>query len=171
MYSIGPTADIRDLIQVTGADETRIRVLVTGCVFLILLILLRRFVVSLYLIASVLFSFFATLGATFAFFWALEPDGFPGLDWKVSVLLFTALVAIGEDYNIFLLTRVQEEVARHGPLNAVPLALTRTGSLIVGFGLSVLNRRRTASGAMSARLASSAFVIPSASRRLSRALR
>ncbi len=136
IYFVGSTSDIRDLIAVTGADETRIRYLVTGCVFLILLFLLRRPVVAMYLIVSVLFSFFATLGATYAFFWAIAPDGFPGLDWKVSVLLFTVLVAIGEDYNIFLMTRVDEE-ERTGKSseNAVVQALVKTGPIITSCGL------------------------------------
>ena len=103
-------------------------------VFLILLILLRKPVVSAYLILSVLFSYYATLGATFAVFWALDPAGFAGLDWKVAIFLFTILIAVGEDYNIFLLTRVHEEQKVHGPIGGVTEALVKTGGIISSCG-------------------------------------
>jgi len=104
-------------------------------VFFILIVLLRRPIVSLYLIASVLFSFFATLGATYGCFWALDPGGFVGLDWKVPVFLFTILVAIGEDYNIFLMTRIGEEQKRRGPIGGITKALVKTGGIITSCGI------------------------------------
>ena len=104
-------------------------------VFLILLALLRQLVVSLYLIISVFFSYLVTLGLTFAVWWALDPAGFVGLDWKVPTFLFTILIAVGEDYNIFLMTRIQEEQRRHGRIQGVAIALTRTGSIISSCGV------------------------------------
>jgi RND superfamily putative drug exporter len=136
LHFIGPTASIRDLIAITGGDETRVKILVTGCVFLILLALLRRLVVSLYLVASVLFSYFTTQGVAYAVFWALQGESFSGLDWKVSILLFTVLVAIGEDYNIFLMTRIDEEQKSAGePTAGITRALVKTGGIITSCGL------------------------------------
>ncbi|MBI3409932.1 MAG: MMPL family transporter [Planctomycetes bacterium] len=132
---IGPTASLRDLSDVKRDDERLIQILAPVIVFVLLVILLRRVIVSAYLIVSVLFSYFATLGLTYLVFSALGGPDFDGLDWKVPIFLFTILVAVGEDYNIFLLTRVQEEQARHGPLNAIPIALARTGSVISSCGL------------------------------------
>ena len=131
---IGPTATLSDLQDVTTSDLRRIEILVPAVVLLILILVLRDVFVSLYLIASVLFSYFVTLGLTFAVFWLLDPAGFAGLDWKVPILLFAILVAVGEDYNIFLMTRVHEERERHGPTQGVITALVKTGGIISSCG-------------------------------------
>jgi putative drug exporter of the RND superfamily len=135
LYFLGVTADMRDLRQATSSDQVRIQVLVVACVLTILIVLLRRAAVALYLIASVLFSYFASLGATLLLFWRLDPDGFVGLDWKVPIFLFTILVAIGEDYNIFLMTRIAEEQACHGPVEGIRVALVKTGRIITSCGI------------------------------------
>src|SRR5262249_10518272 len=109
IYLAGPTASVRDLQAVVRQDRGRIELLVLGGVFLILILLLRQVVVSVYLLLSVLFSYYATLGVAFAVFWLLDPHGFTGIDWKVAIFLFTILIAVGEDYNIFLMSRVAEE--------------------------------------------------------------
>ena len=87
------------------------------------------------LLVSVLFSYYATLGVSFAVFWLLDPQGFAGIDWKVAIFLFTILIAVGEDYNIFLITRVDEEERQHGPQHGVTEALTRTGPIISSCGI------------------------------------
>jgi putative drug exporter of the RND superfamily len=132
---LGQTSSIRDLNTLMSQDQMRIEILVIGAVFLILIVLLRRPVVSLYLIVSVLLSFYTTLGATVAVFWALDPPGFTGLDWKVPIFLFTILVAVGEDYNIFLMTRIHEEQETHGPVEGVTQALIKTGRIITSCGI------------------------------------
>ena len=91
--------------------------------------------VSLYLILSVLFSYLAALGVTFLIFAWLQGEGFTGLDWKVPIFLFTILVAVGEDYNIFLVTRIGEEQTQHGPLQGITTGLARTGRVISNCGL------------------------------------
>jgi RND superfamily putative drug exporter len=131
----GPTASIRDLRAVTSHDQTRIELLVLAAVFVILLALLRRGLLSLFLLLSVLFSYYTTLGATFALFWTLDPTGFVGLDWKVSLFLFTILIAVGEDYNILLMARIDEEQRRLGMLPGITEALTRTGPIISSCGI------------------------------------
>lgn len=135
IYVSGSTASVDDLATVMKGDRIRIQSLVLLAVFLILVVLLRQFVVPLYLLLSVLFSYFVTLGVTYLVFWALDPSGFTGLDWKVAIFLFTILIAVGEDYNIFLITRVHEEQQRHGPLRGIIHALVRTGPIISNCGI------------------------------------
>ncbi|MBT6156626.1 MAG: MMPL family transporter [Planctomycetaceae bacterium] len=135
VYFIGATPSIRDLKTVTGTDQIRIDVLVIAVVFFILVLLLRKVAISGYLIASVFFSYLVTLGFTFAVFWAIDPAGFAGLDWKVPMFLFTILIAVGEDYNIYLMTRIDEEQLQHGQVEGVTVALSKTGKIISSCGL------------------------------------
>ena len=137
LLSIGSTASIRDLKDVTDSDQIRIDVLVLIGVYAILLVLLRRPGISLYLIIGVFFSYFAALGVTFVVFEHVvgDPGDFGGLDWKVPMFLFTILIAVGEDYNIFLMTRIEEEQLEHGLVGGVAEALKKTGSIIAGCGV------------------------------------
>jgi len=137
LLSVGSTASIRDLKEVTDSDQVRIDVLVLAGVYAILLVLLRRPGISLYLIVGVFFSYFAALGVTFVVFEYVvgNPEEFGGLDWKVPMFLFTILIAVGEDYNIFLMTRIEEEQAEHGLVGGVLEALKKTGSIIAGCGV------------------------------------
>lgn len=132
---LGPTASIRDLKHVTDGDRITIAIAVTIAVYLVLVVLLGRPAVSAYLISTVVFSFLVTLGVTHVFFWALNPTGYTGIDWKAPIFLFTILVAIGEDYNILLVTRVAEEQRRFGPVEGVLQALTKTGGIISSCGI------------------------------------
>lgn len=131
----GETSGLSDLKSVTDRDQKFVNTLVVLVVFVILWILLRRPWICSYLMVTVLFSYFATLGCTFLVFWLADPGGFAGLDWKVPMFLFTILIAVGEDYNIFLITRIEEESREHGPVKGIIVALERTGSIISSCGI------------------------------------
>jgi RND superfamily putative drug exporter len=131
----GVTVNARDLAVVTEADRLRINVLVLGAIFLILLVLVRQPTVAGYLLATVLLSYYAALGATtlMAHAWAGRPLG--EVDWRVPFFLFTILVAVGEDYNILLIMRALQERRRHGAAEGTRRALARTGGTITSCGL------------------------------------
>lgn len=132
---IGATPNVSDLKDVTDRDQIRIDSLVLLGVYVILVLLLRRPGICAYLILSVFYSYLATLGFTFLVFWSLDPQGFAGLDWKVPLFLFTILIAVGEDYNIFLMSRIEEEQKQHGRIKGIIVALERTGSIISSCGI------------------------------------
>jgi RND superfamily putative drug exporter len=131
----GVTVNARDLETVTEHDRLRINGLVTGGVFLILYALVRRPWLAAYLLITVLFSYLTTLGATtvFAHLGFGRPLG--DVDWRVPFFLFTILVAVGEDYNIFLIDRMLHEVKKHGAAEGTRRALAHTGGTITSCGV------------------------------------
>jgi putative drug exporter of the RND superfamily len=133
----GASASLSDLKKVTTSDEHRMYFLVTIGVYVILVILLRRPGICLYLIATVVLGYLASLGVTDLVFRALHtgPEPWHGLDWKVGFFLFVILVAVGEDYNIFLMSRVIEEERKHGTIEGTRLAVAHTGGIISSCGL------------------------------------
>ena len=134
---IGSTVMIHDLKSAITTDEHRMYVLVTLGVYVILVLLLGRPVTCLYLIATVVIGYLASLGFTELVFKTLHkgPEPWVGLDWKVGFFLFVILVAVGEDYNIFLMSRVIEEQKRLGVVEGTRRAVLHTGGIISSCGL------------------------------------
>jgi RND superfamily putative drug exporter len=113
----------------------RVNLLVMAGIFLILVVLVHRVWMAVYLLASVLFSYFATLGATALV--GTYVTGYPlgQMDWRVPFFLFIILAAVGEDYNILLVSRILQEKKQRGIDEGTRFALARTGSTITACGL------------------------------------
>lgn len=131
----GITACAQDLATVTEGDRWRVNGLVLASILLILLALVRRLVLSIYLLITVLASYYAALGATVlaGALWTGAP--LPSVDWRVPFFLFTILVAVGEDYNILLVSRALQERKKHGSIEGMRIALAKTGGAITSCGL------------------------------------
>ncbi len=129
----GATAVERDLRVAAARDTKVIPPVALAVVFLILVVLLRAVVAPLMLIATVILSFTAALGVGAIIFDVLF--GFPGSDPSLPLFAFIFLVALGIDYNIFLMARVREEAIRHGTREGMLRGLAVTGGVITSAGI------------------------------------
>jgi RND superfamily putative drug exporter len=102
-------------------------------VFLILVLLLRALVAPLILVATVVLSFGAALGVSALLFG--EVFSVDNSDSAFPLWVFVFLVALGIDYNIFLMTRVREEAAKVGSRRGALIGLAATGGVITSAGL------------------------------------
>ena len=129
----GPTAQDYDTDRTVSRDAKLIVPLTLLLILIILALLLRAIIAPLYLIATVIVSFFATLGLSYLIF--IHVFGSPGVDPGYATFLFLFAVALGVDYNIFLVSRIREE-AESAPMRpAVLRALETTGGVITSAGL------------------------------------
>jgi RND superfamily putative drug exporter len=129
----GNTAINLDVQRAAAHDRALIIPVVLVVVFIILALLLRAVIAPLMLVATVVLSFAAALGVS-----ALVFDhvfGFGGADTSFPLFAFVFLVALGIDYNIFLMTRVREEAKRHGTRRGALIGLAATGGVITSAGL------------------------------------
>ena len=129
----GGTAVVYDIKQESARDTRVIIPAILVVIFLVLAVLLRAIVAPLLLVATVVLSFLATLGVC-----ALVFDhvfGFAGADPSFPLFAFVFLVALGIDYNIFLMTRVREEAKLHGTRQGTLKGLAVTGGVITSAGV------------------------------------
>src|SRR4051812_7869871 len=129
----GPTAESYDYRKSATRDNYVILPLALLVVLLILALLLRALLAPVLLVASVILSFFAALGTGIFFF--NNVFGFAGVDPSLPLLAFVFLVALGIDYNIFLMARVREETLRHGTRGGMLRGLAVTGAVITSAGI------------------------------------
>ena len=129
----GGTAVEYDLRQSASRDNKVIVPIALLVVLLILILLLRAVVAPIMLIATVVLSFAASLGVAAVVFDVLF--GFPGSDPSLPLFAFIFLVALGIDYNIFLMARVREETRRHGTREGMLRGLAVTGAVITSAGI------------------------------------
>ena len=129
----GGTAITKDVENAATRDRNLLIPLILVVVFVILGLLLRALVAPLVLIATVVLSFASALGISSLFF--KHVFGFAGADTGMPLLVFVFLVALGIDYNIFLMTRVREESIRSGTRRGALTGLAATGGVITSAGL------------------------------------
>ncbi|MEV7428244.1 MMPL family transporter [Nocardioides sp. NPDC092400] len=129
----GTEASAIDAREGAARDRLVILPLILGLVLGALLLLLRSVVAPLVLVATVLATYAASMGAAWWLF--TGPLGFSALDESVPLLAFLFLVALGVDYNIFLVTRAREEAREHGSRDGMLRALTATGGVITSAGI------------------------------------
>ena len=129
----GTQAEAIDEASGAARDRLLILPLILGLVLIALLVLLRAVVAPLVVVATVLATYAASLGASWWVFTRLLD--FQALDSGVPLLAFLFLVALGVDYNIFLVTRAREEARRHGTREGMLRALTSTGGVITSAGI------------------------------------
>jgi RND superfamily putative drug exporter len=124
----GVNAGAADIRAMTDADQFQSWIIVPVGVFLILVFALRDVWACLNLVVTMLLTYAFALGVTHAVFvWGF---GAEGLDWKVPLFLFVLLVAVGVDYNVFLMARLQEESQALGLRAGITRAVAQTGGLI-----------------------------------------
>ncbi len=129
----GGTAIALDTLRASTSDNRLIIPIVLVVVFLILMLLLRAVVAPLVLIGTVVLSFGAALGLSALLF--THVFGFAGADSSLPLFVFVFLVALGIDYNIFLMTRVHEETKAVGTRRGALIGLAATGGVITSAGL------------------------------------
>ena len=129
----GGTAVMLDSKRASAHDNKVIIPIVLLLVFLILALLLRAILAPVILIATVVLSYLAALGIGALMF--THVFGFKGGDPGLPLLCFVFLVALGIDYNIFLMSRVHEEAKQHGTRRGALIGLAATGGVITSAGL------------------------------------
>ncbi len=129
----GQTASQLDVDRASLHDRNLIIPVVLVVVFIILMLLLRSVLAPTLLMATVVLSFFSTLGVCAIFF--NNVFGFAGADPSFPLFAFVFLVALGVDYNIFLMTRVREESIKMGTRPGILKGLTVTGGVITSAGI------------------------------------
>ena len=128
----GSLAEDYDTREASERDNVVVMPAVLLVVLLVLIALLRAVVLPLLLIVTVVVSFASALGVGVLVSNAL---GFAGLETTVPLLAFVFLVALGVDYNIFLVARAREEAGSHGTAEGMHRALAATGAVITSAGL------------------------------------
>jgi putative drug exporter of the RND superfamily len=129
----GGSAINADIEKASLRDDKVIIPLVLIVVMIVLMVLLRALLSPLILVATVVLSFGASMGLSTLIF--RHVFGFAGADASLPLFVFVFLVALGIDYNIFLMTRVREETPQHGTRRASLIALGATGGVITSAGL------------------------------------
>ncbi|MFJ3670917.1 MMPL family transporter [Streptomyces sp. NPDC090106] len=129
----GYTAQQYDTLRTAERDRTLIVPVVLAIIFVILTVLLRSLLLPALLVATVALNFLATLGVSSLVF--EHVFGFSGTDPSVPLYGFVFLVALGVDYNIFLMSRVREESLTHGVRQGVLRGLVGTGGVITSAGV------------------------------------
>lgn len=133
MYVTGSAAFLSEVDAAAARDFPIIVGAVIFGVAAVVALLLRSVVIPLYMVATVLLTYGAALGATTVVFQHVL--GYPGIEWWIPPMLFVLLVVLGVDYSIFLMSRVREEAGTLATRDAVTRGLGATGGVITSCGV------------------------------------
>ena len=129
----GQAAAAADVSAVSGSDIVKIAPVVLAVLFLLLALVLRSLVAPLYLVASVALSYLASLGLAVLIFVVLGHQ--LGVNFTLPFFMFIFIMALGEDYNILVMSRIREEAGRLPLRPAVASAIGSTGTTVTSAGL------------------------------------
>jgi RND superfamily putative drug exporter len=129
----GAIAEFADVSDTINGDFGRVSVITLAGILLVLALLLRSVVAPLYLVLTVLLSYGTSMGLASWIFQGLL--GQPGVNYFIPLMVFVLLVALGSDYNIFLMSRVREESEGRELRAGIRLASARTGAVITSAGV------------------------------------
>ena len=133
-YGVGGLAPaIYDISSISNSDLATVIPIAIAVIGILLALVMRSLVAPLYLILSVGLSYLAALGLSVLLFVEIAGDG--GLVFFLPFLMFIFLLALGEDYNILVMSRIREEAQRLPLKDAVSHALTATGTTVTSAGL------------------------------------
>ena len=132
-YVGGTSAAQADILEINNTDFLHVLILAIIGITLVTAILLRSLIAPLYMIITVLFNFGATLGISTWLF--LEVLNQSSLIYMLPIMVFVILVAVGSDYNIFLVSRIREEARKRSTKEAILAAVTNTGGVITSCGI------------------------------------
>ena len=130
---VGQAASSYDVSNASDADLAHIVPVVLALIALLLAVVMRSLVAPLYLVTSVALSFFASLGLAVLIF--MRAGGQAGLNFVLPFLMFIFLMALGEDYNILVMSRIREEAQHRRLPDAIAHALGATGTTVTSAGL------------------------------------
>jgi putative drug exporter of the RND superfamily len=132
-YVGGTSAGQADILSVNGSDFVRVLALAIIGILLVTGILLRSLIAPLYMILTVLFNFGATMGiSVWLFIDVLKQNS---MIYMLPIFVFVILIAVGSDYNIFLVSRIREEAHRNSLKEAICNAIANTGGVITSCGI------------------------------------
>jgi putative drug exporter of the RND superfamily len=129
----GEAPALYDISSISNSDLARVIPIAILAIGVLLALVLRSLVAPLYLIASVGLSYLAALGLSVLLF--VDIGGSDGLVFFLPFLMFIFLLALGEDYNILVMTRIREEAQRLPLRDAVSRAVGVTGTTVTSAGL------------------------------------
>lgn len=133
LYFAGETAKQADTRSVNNRDTIVIVASITILITILLALQTRSIIAPLYMILTIILSYFTALGVSTFFF--KNVFGYDAISYRIPVYLFIFLVALGVDYNIMLISRIKEEARTKPITEAIRLGLSRTGGVISSAGV------------------------------------
>ncbi len=132
-YVGGSTAEFADVQDTISADFLRVAAITIVGILIVLILLLRALVAPVYLVLTVLLSYAMSLSVSALIL--QHVFGQAGVNYFIPLMVFVLLVALGSDYNIFLMSRVREESSTRELRPGIRVASARTGTVITSAGL------------------------------------